>query len=285
MGRSVRLTARPTAVHVGDGPEGTRRLELERSPERIPRRKTEMRKQISAGCSACYSEDVNERDKGGPWARSDIDRAHRRTLRYYDENAETVCARYEAVDLTQTLDRIVAPLPSAARILELGSGSGRDAAYLLRRGFDVIGLDGSPQMTERAITHHPELEGRLRLHRLPEPLPFADGSFEAVVSLATLMHLDRPGIEAALSEARRVLAFEASSGTDRILAVSVPARRPDVDAAGRDNLGRRFTALSEDRWCHLICANVLHLVDSWHTSDAGGREGITWITIVAARGA
>jgi len=229
---------------------------------------------------------VNGRGEGEPLDRTGEVGIDQRTLRYYEENAETVCARYEAVDLTETLDRIVAGLPAGARILELGSGSGRDAAYLLRRGFDVVGLDGSAHMVERAVRHHPELEGRLHVHPLPAPLPFVDDSFEAVVSLATLMHLEESAAASVLAECRRVLARETAymEPTSRpIVAVSVPARRGDVGAGGRDNLGRRFMALGEDQWKDLVCANKLEVTDTWRTADAGGRIGITWMTIVAAR--
>ncbi|MFO7781152.1 MAG: class I SAM-dependent methyltransferase, partial [Spirochaetia bacterium] len=127
------------------------------------------------------------------------------TLAYYETNAARITADYEAVDLSATLERIVRRLPAAARILELGAGSGRDAALLLGRGFEVTALDGSEAMAERAASLHPELAGRIRVHRLPVPLPFADAAFDAVLSLATLMHLHRAAIADVLAECRRVL--------------------------------------------------------------------------------
>jgi SAM-dependent methyltransferase len=40
--------------------------------------------------------------------------------------------------------------PAGARLLELGGGTGEDALYMLRRGYDVTLTDGSPAMVESA---------------------------------------------------------------------------------------------------------------------------------------
>lgn len=194
------------------------------------------------------------------------------TLAYYETNAAGITADYEAVDLSVTLERIVRRLPAAARVLELGAGSGRDAALLLRRGFEVTALDGSQAMAERAASLHPELAGRIRVHRLPAPLPFADAAFDAVLSLATLMHLPAAAIADVLTECRRVLC---PGGT---LAVSVPTERPGLDEAGRDDRGRHFTVMDADAWAAAIRDTGFEAVEEWSSADAAGRGGIRWWT-------
>ena len=196
------------------------------------------------------------------------------TLAYYETDAARITADYEAVDLGATLERIVGRLPAAARVLELGAGSGRDAALLLGRGFEVTALDGSQAMAERAASLHPELAGRIRVHRLPAPLPFADAAFDAVLSLATLMHLTRGAIAEVLTECRRVLR---PGGT---LAVSVPTERPGLDEAGRDDRGRHFTVMDAPSWAGLIREANFEPVEEWSSADAAGRGGIRWWTAV-----
>ncbi len=199
------------------------------------------------------------------------------TLIYYEENAARIVAGYEAVDLSASVYRLVRRLPAAARILELGSGSGRDAAFLLDRGFDVTALDGSQAMAERAATFHPELAGRIRVHRLPAPLPFADAAFDAVISLATLMHLPVSAIPDVLAECHRVLR---PGGR---FAISVPTERPGLDEAGRDEGGRYFTVIGADDWAGLIRDAGFERVEEWCSADAAGRGGIRWWTGVWER--
>ena len=62
--------------------------------------------------------------------------ADQATLRFYDEEAEQYCRRtgsFPSARLAEFLSR----LPSGASILELGCGSGRDAAEMIRLGYDV----------------------------------------------------------------------------------------------------------------------------------------------------
>jgi SAM-dependent methyltransferase len=146
-------------------------------------------------------------------------------------------------------------------------------------------------MAAEAVAYHPELAGRLSVHRLPEPLPFPDERFEAVFSLATLMHLAPDEIPAVLSECRRVLRAP-GSGRGRsaarapgggILAVSVPTERPDLDGAGVDERGRRFTVLSRTEWKGLVADAGFEVAESFCSPDAAGREGITWATVIARK--
>jgi SAM-dependent methyltransferase len=112
------------------------------------------------------------------------------------------------------------------------------------------------------------------VHRLPAPLPFPDEAFDAVLSLATLMHLHRASIADVLAECRRVLRPE---GT---LALSVPTERPGLDEAGREEGGRHFTVMDAGVWQRLIGDAGFELVEQWSSADAAGRGGIRWWTAV-----
>jgi SAM-dependent methyltransferase len=201
--------------------------------------------------------------------------ADQRTLAHYDARAPEETARYESADMGRLHRLLGVALDRGAKILELGCGSGRDAAYLLSLGHDVTATDGSPTMLAEAERLHPSLGGRLRHLVFPGPFPFADASFDAVLAVATLMHLEEPAIEEVLREAARVLR---GSG---VLVFSVPGRRPDVGAGGRDLKGRLFTLLPELRWMEL-CGRAGLAVESRCTStDRLGRDGVEWWTFVA----
>jgi len=59
------------------------------------------------------------------------------TLRFYGKEAEKYCERIGSAP-TSTLEEFLGRLPRDATILELGCGSGRDSAEMLRRGYDVL---------------------------------------------------------------------------------------------------------------------------------------------------
>src|SRR3954451_1698920 len=102
--------------------------------------------------------------------------------------------------------RLVGPLLDAAevdrgaRVLDVASGPGYVAAAAAGRGAFVIGVDIAEEMISLARRLHPQLDFRVGN---AQALPFADGSFDAVVANLVLMHVGRP--ERAAAELARVL--------------------------------------------------------------------------------
>ncbi len=65
------------------------------------------------------------------------------TLAFYRQEAENYCKR-TGTRPTASLKEFLSHLPAGASILELGCGSGRDTAEMLRLGYDVYPTDGTP---------------------------------------------------------------------------------------------------------------------------------------------
>jgi SAM-dependent methyltransferase len=93
-----------------------------------------------------------------------------------------------------------AQVRAGARVLDVASGPGYAAAAAAQRGAQVTALDFSSAMVEMARSQNPEIEFR---EGDAGALPFADGSFDAVVMNFGMLHLAQP--ERAVSEALRVL--------------------------------------------------------------------------------
>jgi ubiquinone/menaquinone biosynthesis C-methylase UbiE len=91
------------------------------------------------------------------------------------------------------------------RLLHVGCGRGADAIRYAQLGFDVQGIDISPRAIEVASESagRHELTGTVQFSVQPaEALEFPDGSFDLVVGVNVLHHLDAAG---AIREASRVL--------------------------------------------------------------------------------
>lgn len=97
------------------------------------------------------------------------------------------------------------------RLLDIGCGYGGLLIYLNRRvGFIPVmeGLDCSAVMVERARVELRSrgLESRARIQQgVATELPYADGSFDAVISTYVIKHLSDPLFRQMLAEVLRVL--------------------------------------------------------------------------------
>ena len=111
------------------------------------------------------------------------------TLDYYATNALAVANRYEQVP-SALADQFDLAFTSGCKVLDIGCGSGRDLAVLVRKGFDAYGIDPTSEFVDIAQKNHPELIGRVKIGQLPElGTPFG-GEFDGLLSSAVLMHLD-----------------------------------------------------------------------------------------------
>ncbi|NDY71244.1 methyltransferase [Desulfobacter hydrogenophilus] len=198
------------------------------------------------------------------------------TLDYYNQNALKVAERYESADVTQLHDFLSSSLKPGGRLLELGCGSGRDAAFMVSQGFKVLATDGSASMIEQAKQHHPELAEHMVHLKLPDGLLNALGVFHGIYAVAVLMHLSVQDIESTISTVNSLL-----TAKGRFI-FSVPARRDDVMTNEFDSKGRQFTALSPEGWTDLCLKCNLHIVRTMISEDGLGRDG-AWMNCLAEK--
>lgn len=123
---------------------------------------------------------------------------------------ESEAGRYEAWYATRSgrrVDRaeqalltwLLARFPSAARVLEIGCGTGHFTRWLVGQSRRVVGLDRSPAMLAEARTRNPGIPVILAEAR---HLPLRDAALDLVLFVTTVEFLE--DAEAALREAARV---------------------------------------------------------------------------------
>ena len=116
------------------------------------------------------------------------DDAQRVTLASYDAHVAEYLAATPAVtppSLATWFEAVLAGLPATTRVLELGSGPGRDARHLIARGVDVTCSDGAPAFVD--LLRNAGLPALL-IDFSRDPIP---GGFDVVLAVAYLGHLDR----------------------------------------------------------------------------------------------
>ncbi len=130
------------------------------------------------------------------------------TIRWYDRHARSRSRRYEDITLSEVHRYLHMWIPPDSRVLEIGCGSGRDAAFLASVGHEVTALDASAGMTDQARKLHP---GISFLHA-PVPLPsdhqLLQESFHGIVSLAVLMHIPNEELFDFAYQVKRLLKYQ-----------------------------------------------------------------------------
>jgi SAM-dependent methyltransferase len=104
--------------------------------------------------------------------------------------------------IADELTNVVAP---PGPVADLGCGPGAHALALAWRGYDVVGVDGSPRMVEVARTRaaRDEVDATFDVLDVSAPLRFADASLGGVLAILVLQHLPHPA--AFIAEIRRCL--------------------------------------------------------------------------------
>lgn len=143
----------------------------------------------------------------------------------------------------------------SARILDIATGPGYAAAAAAKRSAVVTGVDFSTQMIARASRQYPVVRF---LVGDADALPFADESFDAVVSNFGLLHMARP--ERALGEMHRVTrpggraAFTVWAKPEESVAFGIVLR--SIEAHGNLNAplppGPPFFRFSEPEECRRV---------------------------------
>lgn len=110
----------------------------------------------------------------------------------YAEQAAKLIERYESVAPEEVHEKIVHLIPEGpCRTLDVGAGSGRDAAWLAARGHAVVAVEPTAEMREAGMRLHPSPRLEWIDDGLPE-LASLQGRepFDLIMLTAVWQHLD-----------------------------------------------------------------------------------------------
>lgn len=196
-----------------------------------------------------------------------------KTLFSYDSRAREFAERYENCSggISEWFD---VAFPRRCRVLDVGAGSGRDLALLLKGGWEAFGAEPSGALIEEALRCHPELEGRISQDSLPGLSTVADQSFDGILCSAVLMHIPEEELFDSIFSLRRIL-----RPGGRLL-VSLPIEPDGTPTCGRDPTGRIFNGLSAGKIEWLLSRCGFRKIGIGQSDDALGRSERRWVTLL-----
>ena len=191
------------------------------------------------------------------------------TISHYDQNAEQFVSQYESLSFEHVHPALLDFLPSpGATILDVGAGSGRDAAWFAAKGYDVVAAEPSEAMRALARQRHPSP----RIHWVADSLPDLAQvrrlglSYDLILLSAVWMHVPPAARQRALRKLATLL-----SPNGRI-AISLRIGPPDTDRAMYEVTLPELATMAQQFGLRLV-----HTDDS---PDKLGRPGISWTTAV-----
>jgi SAM-dependent methyltransferase len=194
----------------------------------------------------------------------------------YADEAEELFERYESIPAAEAHRVVLHLIPTApSLILDIGSGTGRDAAWFAAMGHRVVAVELTDALRIPAMALHPSP----RIEWLDDSLPdlttllARSERFDLVMLTAVWMHLDAP-------QRRRAMPNLASLVREGG-AVIMKLRHGPVPA------GRRMFEVSPEETIGLAQMQDLHPVLNLRAESGEARNravGVTWTNLAFMKG-
>ena len=185
---------------------------------------------------------------------------------YYESNAERYAAETFFADMSEQYQRFLPLLKKGAKILDVGSGSGRDACYFQKQGFQVTALEPSKNLCREI---RKVFSGEIVCSDIQSYQP--EQRFDGIWACASLLHLPEEEV------LRFFEKIDLYLNDDGIVYISGKNGIPTGEAED----GRFFLEFTEQLIDKILTVNKqLRLEQLWYTEDASGRRGFRWMNVI-----
>ena len=185
---------------------------------------------------------------------------------YYESNAEHYAAETFSADMSEQYQRFLPLLKKGAKILDVGSGSGRDACYFQKHGYQVTALEPSKNLCReiRKVFSGEIICSDIQNYRPKE-------RYDGIWACASLIHLQEEEI---LRFFEKIDLYLNDNGV-----VYVSGKNGIPTGEGED--GRFFLEFTEQLVEKILTVNEqLKPEQLWYTEDVSGRQGFRWMNVV-----
>ena len=187
----------------------------------------------------------------------------------YGDNAPALAEQYESITFADVHHEVMHLFPSApARVLDVGAGSGRDAAALAMLGHRVVAVEPTDALRQEGLRLHGEMPIEWIDDHLPDLLQLhrRKDRFDLILLTAVWMHLDIQERRTAMESLAGLLSADGR--------ISMSLRYGPVPQ------GRRMFEVSADETVELARSHGLDAIHVAERSDMLGRPDIRWAFVV-----
>ena len=191
------------------------------------------------------------------------------TIDYYDKNATEYSESTIGVDFSATQERFLRYIPSHAKILDFGCGSGRDAKYFLDKGYDVDAIDGSKEFCRLASIYTGITVKQMLFQELASV-----NEYDGIWACASILHLQKDDLILVLHKMATAL-----KNTGVIYASF------KYGTFFGERQGRYFTDFNEERLTEILAlVPELQCREFWISSDVRpDRSDEKWLNVILSR--
>ncbi len=192
------------------------------------------------------------------------------TIEYYNNKADSFFDSTVYVDFSRIQNAFLSRIKTGGRILDLGSGSGRDSHAFLERGYEVVAVDGSKKLAKIAGEYIGQ-DVIVADFREYEP----EGTFDGIWACASLLHLPKEDIGPVM----RRMGFHLTENGCFYVSFKYGA------FAGERN-GRYFTDMTEESFAEFLEEVPGLAIEEFFVSEdvRPGRESERWLNVMMKRG-
>lgn len=196
------------------------------------------------------------------------------TLKFYEENADTLIKTYQDADMTSLHQVLSKYINHQSNVIDVGFGSSRELSYLHSKGCNIWGIDPTDRFIENAKNMFPAIKEHFIKGSLPR-LVYSDklnSFFDIVLSIAVLMHIKKVDYP----ESVKHLVELAKESGKIILSYSIGSRHVDD--------GRYFETIDEGYLIDLFQNYNFKIIEKLTSDDGLGRkEQIVWNTLILSK--
>lgn len=187
------------------------------------------------------------------------------SITYYNTHAEQFADSTFQVTMESLYQPFLALLPSNARILDVGCGSGRDSLAFKNKGYEVVAMDYAEELVKKAT----ELTGISVRHQSFYDIAERE-AYDGIWACASLLHCERERLVEVLQ--KLVLALKSGG------ALYMSFKYGDSD---REKDGRYFTDLNEKQAAGLLGQlDSIALLQQWVTLDQRPDRVEQWLNLL-----
>lgn len=185
---------------------------------------------------------------------------------YYERNAERYATETFSADMSKQYKRFLPLLKNGVKILDVGSGSGRDACYFQKQGYQVTALEPSNNLCREI---RKVFSGKIICSDIQNYRPTE--RYDGIWACASLIHLQE---EEVLQFFEKINQYLNDNGM-----VYVSGKNGIQTGKAED--GRYFLEFTEQLVEKILKVNEqLELEQLWYTEDVNGRKGFRWMNVI-----